>query len=133
MKGIKIVVVLFLAYAGIVATFESLLGVFQPEMESTIVIMTTDGSGDPQDRVVSPVESNGHLYVSANHWPRSWYKHARENPKVQVTADGETRDYLAVPVTGAENNRLQTEHAHSIWFRILTGFPPRYFLRLDPR
>jgi hypothetical protein len=42
-------------------------------------------------------------------------------------------DYLAVPVTGAENDRLQREHAHPVFFRILTGFPPRYFLRLDPR
>lgn len=133
MRVLKIIAIVGLVYVGIVVTFESLLGFFQPQGATTIVITTTDGAGGAQDRVVSPVEDDGRLYVSANHWPRSWYDRALENPEVSVTADGHTSDYVAVPVTGDENDRLQIEHAHPVFFKILTGFPPRYFLRLDPR
>jgi hypothetical protein len=133
MRALKIAVIVVLVYVGIVAVFESLLGYFQPASESTIVITTFDGDGNARDRVVSPVEDGGRLYVSANHWPRSWYDRALANPEVQVTAGGATTDYVAVPVTGAEDERLRRDHAHPVFFRILTGFPPRYFLRLDPR
>jgi hypothetical protein len=133
MKGVKIVAMAVLAYVAIVAAFESFLGIVQPQNASTIVITTFDDEGIEQDRVVSPLKTGEQLYVAANHWPRSWYKRALRNPNVQVTADGHEKHYLAVPVSGAEHDRVQHEHAHSIWFRILTGFPPRYFLRLDPR
>jgi hypothetical protein len=52
---------------------------------------------------------------------------------VQATLDGNKRDYRAVPVTGAEHERVDGEHSLGVIFRILTGFPPRYFVRLDPR
>ena len=71
--------------------------------------------------------------MAANHWPRAWYRRALMNPEVQVTMDGEKRDYRAVPVTGVEHDRVEAEHRAPVVFRILTGFPPRYFLRLDPR
>ena len=85
------------------------------------------------DRVVSRLDSGGRLYVSANHWPRAWYERALANPEVRATVDGEIRDYRAVSVTGAEHDRVQGEHPHAVAFRIVTGFPPRRFLRLDPR
>jgi hypothetical protein len=133
MKGMKLAAVVLLAYVAIVAAFESFLGFFQPQNASTIIITTTDADGAAQDRVVSPIDDGGRLYVSANHWPRSWYKRALQRPKVQATRDGQKKDYVAVPVTGADHDRLAIEHAHSFGFRMLTGFPPRYFLRLDPR
>src|SRR5262249_7985194 len=71
-------------------------------------------------------------YVAANHWPRAWYERALANPKVQVTWDGQKIDYQAVPVTGAEHDRVEADNPHSAWFRFATGYPPRRFLRLDP-
>ncbi len=133
MKAVKIVVIVILGYVGIVIAFESLLGYFQPRADSTLLITTFDIEGTPHDRVVSRLESDGRLYVAANHWPRAWYNRALETPEVRVTLDGETRDYLAVPVTGVEHDRVNGENSHGVGFRILTGFPPRYFLRLDPR
>lgn len=133
MRIVKIVAIALLVWVGVVAAFESFLGIVQPQSGTTIVITTIDADGAAQDRVVSPIENGGQLYVAANHWPRSWYNRALRNPDVQVTADGQTRHYRAVPVTGAEHDRLADEHAHSVGFRILTGFPPRYFLRLEPR
>jgi hypothetical protein len=133
MKAVRLLAFALIAYIGIVVLFESFLGFFQPKPASVIVITTTDADGTAQDRVVTPIRDGGQLYVAANHWPRSWYNRALENPDVEVTENRTKNAYRAVPVTGAEHDRLATEHAHSVGFRILTGFPPRYFLRLEPR
>jgi hypothetical protein len=133
MKVLKSIAILVLVYVGIVVAFESLIGYFQPTSESTLVITTFDGDGTPHDRVVSRLESDGKLYIAANHWPRAWYNRALENPEVQVTLGGEKGDYQAVPVTGVEHDRVDGENSLGVGFRILTGFPPRYFVRLDPR
>jgi len=132
-RAIKLIAILFLVYVGIVIAFESLIGYFQPGGETMLVISTTADDGTPNDRVLSPLKSNGQLYVAANHWPRAWYKRALENPNVQVTLDGEKGDYLAVPVTGEEHDRVNGDNSAPMMFRLLTGFPPRYFVRLDPR
>jgi hypothetical protein len=132
MKVIKRIVLLVLIYIGIIATFESLLGYFQPSGQSTLVITTADEDGTKHDRVLARLESNGQLFVAVNHWPRAWYGRALENLSVQVVLDGMTGAYLAVPATDEEHDRVNREHSLGIVFRILTGFPPRYFLRLDP-
>ena len=133
MKAAKLIAISFLVYVGIVVTFESSIGYFQPAGETTLVITTTAEDGTAHDRVLSRLESDGQLYVAANHWPRAWYNRALKNPKVQVTLEGEKEDYLAVPVSEEEHDRVNSENSHGVMFRILTGFPPRYFVRLDPR
>ena len=133
MKALKIVAIAVLAYVGVVVAFESLIGYFQPTAGSTLVITTFDEGGTPHDRVVSRLESDGQLYVAANHWPRAWYNRALENPEVQVTLDGAKGDYRAVPVTGVEHDRVDGDNRLGAVFRILTGFPPRSFVRLEPR
>ena len=133
MKAIKLFAIVLCVYLGIVVAFESLIGYFQPTSENTLVITTTEENGNTNDRVLSRLESSGQLYVAANHWPRAWYDQALENPNVEIAIDGERAAYLAVPVTDREHDRVGDEHSAPIAFRILTGFPPRYFLRLDPR
>ena len=131
MKILRITLVsLVLVYIGSVVLFESWLGYFQPTNTNTLVITTLDNN-QPKDRVLSAVNNNGKLYVSANHWPRDWYRQAKSNPNVEVLYKGEKNLYLAIPVEGAEHDKLMKEHAHPLTFRLLTGFPPRYFLRLD--
>ena len=132
MKALKIAAIVVLAYVGIVVAFESLIGYFQPSSGETLVITTFDGEGAPHDRVVSRLESGGQLYVATNHWPRAWYRRALSNPKVKVALDGAQGDYVAVPITGAEHDRVDGEHSLPLVFRILTGFPPRYLIRLQP-
>ena len=133
MKAVKTAAIVVVAYVGIIVVFESLIGYFQPADGSTLVITTFDGDGVPHDRVVSPLESNGQLYVATNHWTRAWYNRVLEKPEVQVTLDGKTGDYRAVPVAGVEHDRVAGENRLGVILRILTGFPPRYFVRLDPR
>ena len=54
---------------------------FQPENigGSTIVITTVDAEGNSHERVLSPIEDDGTLFVAANHWPRAWYRRALAN------------------------------------------------------
>lgn len=133
MRALKLVVAAAVAYVGLVVLFESSLGFLQPESAGTVVITTTDEDGATHDRVVSRLESDGRLYVAANHWPRSWYRRALRDPNVRVALDGDVGEYVAVPVTGEEHERVDRDNPLGVPFRLLTGFPPRYFLRLDPR
>jgi len=131
MKIVRITLISLIGiYIGLVVLFESWLGYSQPTNANSLVI-TTFESMEAKDRVLSAVNNDGKLYVSANHWPRSWYRQTLSNPNVEVLYKGEKKSYLAVPVEGEEHDRLMKEHAHPLTFRILTGFPPRYFIRFD--
>ena len=132
MKAIKIISILMLVYVGIVVTFESLLGYFQPKDQATLVITTTNEDGVMNDRVLARLMSGAQLYVAANHWPRAWYSQALANPNVKILFDGEVKEYSAVPVTGEEHDRIDAEKKLGMAFRFLTGFPTRYFVRLEP-
>ena len=129
----KILAVIVLAYIAIVAAFESLIGFIQPAGGSTLVLTTFDANDTAHDRVLARLDTDGKVYVSANHWPRAWYRRALAHPDVQATIDGTKGNYRVVSVDGEEAARVEHEHPHGIAFRFVTGFPPRYFVRLDPR
>ena len=131
MRAVKIGGVVLVGYVLIVVAFESLIGYFQPEAGDTLVLTTLNEDGAAIDRVLQALHSDGQLYVAVNHWPRAWYRRALANPGVQVTRDGATRDYRAVPVTGGEHERLASEYPRPLAFLVLTGSPPRHFVRLD--
>lgn len=141
MKKLKLLAIALAAYLGLVVAFESLVGVMgqrqasrgiQPG-EGWLIITTTSADGTAKNTVVAGVESDGKLYVAANHWPRAWYDRAVENPDVAVVRDGEKSARRAVPVTGPELDRITRDYALPWAIRFLTGFPPRSFLRLDPQ
>jgi len=132
MKFLKIAAIAALAYVGLVVAFESMIGIFQPEPGGTLVITTFEADGTPRERVVSKLESEGRLYVAANHWPRAWYERALAQPSVRVEMDDHVGDYRAVPVDEAERRRVNSEHPLPVPFRFVTGFPPRHFVRLEP-
>lgn len=132
MRAVKIVAIVLVVYALVVVVFETLLGSLQPASPDTVVITTTDAEGKSYDRVLSGLDSGGQFYVAVNHWPRAWYYRLLENPNVRITRGGETREYVAVRVTAEERSDVERDHSAGIVFRILTGFPPRHFIRLDP-
>ena len=68
MKATKILAIALGSYVGIVVAFESLIGVFQPTAETTLVITTRDEDGASNDRVVSRLESEGQLYVAGGNF-----------------------------------------------------------------
>jgi len=132
-KGIKLALILVAVYVGIVVLIESSLGFFQPEAGNTIVIETFDGAGNGYTRVASLSTSAGNEYVAVNHWPRAWYGRLEETPRIGVTRDGGRTIFGAGIVSGAEHDRVQADNPTPFAFRFLTGFPPRYFVRLDPQ
>ena len=133
MKAVKIIGILILVYIGIIVAFESAIGYYQPSNQGTLVISTTDEDGATNDRVLARIESSDQLYVAANHWPRAWYNNALENRNVQVDLGEGKKDYLVVPIEDDEQGRVDRENSLPLVFKILTGFPPRYIIRLDPR
>jgi len=132
-KLLKIALLLVAVYIGIVVIFESMLGYFQPETQTTLIIKTQNSNGQTSNRVLQQLTSDGQIYVAANHWPRAWYKDALAQPDLMATINGVTASYHVTAVSDAEHERLSSEFAPSIWFKVLTGFPPRRFVRLDPR
>ena len=119
------------AHTGCITAFAA----FQPENlgGETIVLSTTGPDGKSYERVLSPIDEDGQLFVAANHWPRAWYHRALANPEVRVTRGGKNADYRAVPVSDEERERLLDAPGFPLIAYLLTGFAPREFLRLDPR
>ncbi len=130
-RAFKIVGILLGLYIGIVVIFESMLGYFQPAGQTTMVI-STRSSGEIHDRVVARLDSGEQLYVAVNHWPRAWYRRILQNPNVMVDLGDGKQAYLAVQTSDDEYDRVHGETDPGLIFRILTGFPQRHILRLDP-
>jgi hypothetical protein len=133
MKALKIVAYVLLGYAVLVAVLDVVIGYVQPGMDVGVLLSTTDAQGKTSDRMLAGVRMDDHLYVSANHWTRFWYYRARANPAVEVTVDGKRSPYTAVPVTGDELDRIAAKYQMGFVLRLVCGFAPRRFLRLDPR
>ena len=134
-RAIAILSLCVLAAAHTTGCVTAIVAPFQPENigGETIVLTTTDAGGESHERVLSPIDDDGRLFVAANHWPRAWYHRALENPAVRVTREGEVTDYRAVPVSEAERERLLEESGFPLVAYFFTGFAPRQFLRLEPR
>ena len=91
-----------------------------------IVITTTEDKGQSSDRMLARFNStDGKIYVSAHHWPRSWYKEAIKNPNVKGEIDGEVKDYVAVPVEGDEFEMVARGFPLRLPVKIMMGFPPK--------
>lgn len=132
-KTIRIIVLFFVLYVGVVAMFESMLGYFQPENQQSLVMTTYDvGSGEAHNRVLSRIEHDAQLFVAVNHWPRQWYYRLLENNQVQVRYEDINGAFTATKVDGADEAALRQARPLGLGFRILTGFPPRYFVELTP-
>ena len=130
MRKVKITVIFFLCYVSVVAIFESLLGYFQPTNSTTLRIITY-AEGEPKTRVVNKLYSDGALYVAANHWPRRWYYEATKNPKVGIKLRDEIILFRAISANLLEDEKVSSQNPLPLSFRLLTGFPPRKFLRLE--
>jgi hypothetical protein len=139
MKTAKLLAIAGIAYLAIVVAVESLVGLMgarhagrglDPE-EDWVLITTAAADGTRKDTVIAGVESQGQLYVAANHWLRGWYGRAVANPGVEIVRGDQKLACRAVPVEGAERDRIAAEYRLPFALRLLTGFPPRSFLRLD--
>ncbi len=127
------VAVLFLGYVAYVANFEINLGTNQPMGRTSIIIATFNDDGERHERVLRLEQIDGNNYIAANHWPRAWYRQAMRNPEVEIKMpQQEFAPYRAVPLEGAELQRVEDEYQIGFRGRFRMGFPPRRFMRLDP-
>ena len=131
-RVIKILLILLFIYLAQVVLFESLLGFYQPQQGNTMVITTFEDDGEANERVVARLDRDSEIFVAVNHWPRAWANRIRRNPDITMTYEGVTRDYTAVVLTGAEHEQGQIDFSVPFLFKFMTGFPPRYFVRLGP-
>ena len=142
MKLLKWLGIVAAVYVTFVFVFEGfVLGYLQPnsvpdylkDRVEVIVLRTADSSGAVSRRRVAGFEMDGKLYASAHHWPRGWYHNAVADPEIIVEKDDVAADFIAVPITGEEFERVAAGFPLSFPVRFAMGFPPkRDILRLDP-
>ena len=131
MRTNKKIIVLLIGYMGLVIVFESFLGLIQPRSGDTMVITSFEIDGKAINRVVSRLEQGSDIFVAVNHWPRAWARRIRLNPNVQITYNETTLNYSAVLLEGGEHDKAVSDFPVPLAFRVLTGFPPRYFFRFE--
>ncbi len=133
MSVASIAALALVGYGAFVAVMEMAIGTVQPEMEGGVLLTTTDPDGATSSRKLAGFEFEGNLYIGSNHWLRGWYRRALAQPEVEVTTGGVTSQRIAVPVDGAEHARVATAYRMGFVLRLVCGFAPSRFLRLDPR
>jgi len=141
MRPLKWSLALLVGYVGIVMLAESAVALLGSRHaarglapgEEWLVLETRDAGGASRATVVAGVVIDDRLCVAANHWPRAWYARALANPDLAVIRTGSSSPHRAVAVVGDERERVALAYRLPFAVRLLTGFPPRAFLRLDPR
>lgn len=135
-RYVKILLILAAVYVGIVVIFESWLGYSQPRGEQNLVITVTEEDGRETQRVLSIFQSQGELYLAANHWPRAWFRQVKRKPNVHIEFGGDRADqsgnYTAFEINDADHDRVLADNQIGFVGRFLMGFPPREFMRIEP-
>ena len=133
----KILLGIAIFYVALVAAFETWLGYSQPRGEQNLVLTMTGDDGEEIKRVLSLFQSEGELYLAANHWPRAWFRQAKRNPDVHIEFGGErapdSGNFTVIPIDDADHERVLNDNPIGLFGRFLMGFPPREFLRLEPK
>lgn len=119
-------------YIGVVLLAEVLAWRLQPSMTGGVTLRIEDRNGATIERVVYGHVQDDTLYVSSNHWFRSWYRALRRMDELEVVRDGDTQRYRAVEVIGDERARVLESYTMGFPLRLLCGFAPRRLLRLEP-
>ncbi len=133
MKIVKVLSVLIAVYIGAIAAMGGFVAYFQPQMPGVLMLTTTDEEGKAYNRLLGRFEVDGVRYLAVNSWPRRWYELALANPNVEITVDGQRTQFTAVRIDSIERQHMLEKYPTPLWMKILSGFPPRQFLRLDPR
>ncbi|MGI9328950.1 MAG: hypothetical protein ACR2PZ_27280 [Pseudomonadales bacterium] len=129
---LEIALVVILGYVALLLLLEAVIWKTQPNMESGVTLFVNRGN-DVVARKLYGFEYGDKLYVSSNHWFRRWYYALLEAPLIDVEHAGEIKPYIAIPIEGSERAEIAREYQMGFILRLLCGFAPRRFLRLDPR
>ena len=121
-----------LGYIVLVLLVEAAVWRFQPPVEGALTLVVNPDQDSRIERRLDGFVHDGVLYVSSNHWFRSWYRAALANPDVTVVREGSTDRYSAEAVLGDEHASLSNQYEMGFVLRLLCGFAPSKFIRLTP-
>ena len=128
---LEIVVAAVGVYVLLLLLLEAVIWKVQPSMDNGVTLHVNRG-GSRFTRKLYGFEYGDKLYVSSNHWFRRWYHAILDNPQIDVEQSGEKNPFLAVPIDGEERAEVNREYKMGFILRMMCGFAPRRFLRLDP-
>ena len=132
MTILETILIVIAGYFVLLLLLEAVVWKTQPSMEGGVTLLVYRG-GSVFTRKLYGFEYRDKLYVSSNHWFRQWYHAILKNPHVDVEHAGEVKPYTAVPIDGDERAEIAREYKMGFVLRLMCGFAPRRFLRLDPR
>ena len=132
MAILQIILIVIAGYVALLLLLEAVVWKVQPNMDSGVTLFVSRGD-DVLTRKLYGFKHHNKLYVSSNHWFRQWYQAVLENPNIDVEHEGEAKPYTAVPISGDERAEIARAYKMGFVLRLMCGFAPRRFLRLDPR
>lgn len=100
-------------------------------MEGGLKLSIALSDGRQIERNLAGYEFEGELYVSSNHWFRSWYYAALQAPDLLLVQDEKSERRRAVEVSEAQHERLLEDYRMGFVLRLICGFAPSKFLRLE--
>lgn len=139
MKTLRLAAILLGLYVLLGVSLDAAIGTFQPQRPGTAVLRTFDEQGRPHDTVLAVHDDRGQLWIESGHWFRGWYGRLLRHPDVELTREGRTTPYRAVPVDTPEAVAHMQELMRTgsgsgyTLMRALLLFAPIKPVRLDPR
>lgn len=128
----ELIVAILFGYFVFLLVLELVIWKVQPDMEGVITVHLNTGTA-VVERKLYGLEYNNSLYVASNHWFRTWYHTIVKAPVFDVEREGKIASYTATPVSGDERVEVTQAYGQSFMLRLLCGFAPQRYLRLDPR
>ncbi len=132
MAFLEVLASIIIGYFLLLLLLEAVIWKAQPSMDSGVTLFINQG-GTVFARKLYGFDYHNKLYVSSNHWFRQWYYAILEEPQIAVEHAGAIKPVTAVPIDGEELSEVAREYKMGVVLRLMCGFAPRRFLRLDPR
>lgn len=117
-------------YVCLLLLLELVIWKAQPDMENGVTLFVGSGNSVTARKLYG-FELDDNLYVSSNHWFRKWYYAVLDNPNITVKHAGKVKPCKAIPLEGDERGRVAKAYQMNFVLRLMCGFAPRHFLRLD--
>ena len=137
MSWLELLLVVVTGYVVLLLLLEATIWKTQPDMDGGATLHIRQVGNGQQDamftRRLYGFDYQDKLYVSSNHWFRRWYHAVLDNPDIEVEHEGQLKPYTAVPISGDEQALIAREYKMRFVLRLMCGFAPRRYLRLDPR
>ena len=132
MLVLEIALIICAGYLILILLLEAVIWKVQPDMDGGVTLHVNTGEAIVKRKLYG-LEYNNKLYVSSNHWFRKWYHAILQNPDIKVERANTVGSYTATPIDGDEHTEVARQYNMGFVLRLLCGFAPQRFLRLDAR